>query len=244
MQRMTLAAAMAALLLNAAWALKGIVPTGDVGVTEVVDLGKDPRIDGDDVPQGNIPVDPTRSDVEVQILEVFDLASQSGVVSEDLLVTTVEGEGEIRTFGVGDGQEDLSILALSAGPAEPAANQRNLEFAATGIPSLRSLLDGDTLNGEHRDQQRLQRERETTTPKKFGILSLFRRSSKTASTVRPVSQTDKARAQAQAKIDRLRDEALRSGDRAKFAEADRLEQALTNSAVQPISTKLRSVKKW
>uniref|UniRef100_A0A7C2K2C4 Uncharacterized protein n=1 Tax=Schlesneria paludicola TaxID=360056 RepID=A0A7C2K2C4_9PLAN len=141
--------------------------------------------------------------------------------------TSIDGEPLMHTMTLG-GEEELTMNA-----------------AALGLPGLgdnRINLNAFGLFGEHRDQMRLQRDGQAVTTRKVGLLSMFGRNKSKSSqaTVRTVSTTDRARAQKLAEIDKLRDEALRTGDRARLEQADRLEAQLRSET----STKPAKFSLW
>ena len=225
MKRVTLAASIAVLLVNSGWSADDVVPGNEVvPAVEVTSELVDIKLEVDDV-------GPVAGELEITTLSVESTAEVT-TATDDLIATTgIVDDGVVQTLGGEVTVEDPSAMAYSTMNGDIAPNQRNLEMSTTALPSLNSLLGNDTLRGEHRDQFRIQRARETTTPKKFGLLSLFRKSTKSEAQIQTVSQQTKSRAQQQARIDRLRDEALRTGDRTKLAEADRLERSLQPAGI-------------
>lgn len=170
-------------------------------------------------------VDPAQVDPASEALMAF-----SGPAPDDQSLasaTSIDGEPLMHTMTLG-GEEELTMNA-----------------AALGLPGLgdnRINLNAFGLFGEHRDQMRLQRDGQAVTTRKVGLLSMFGRNKSKSSqaTVRTVSTTDRARAQKLAEIDKLRDEALRTGDRARLEQADRLEAQLRSET----STKPAKFSLW
>ncbi len=224
MRRISLAASLAVLLSGSAWSDETAAPEVDV-VPEVPVVAQDDVIAATSDVGLDVPVD--SGDVTIQTFGGG--IADSGVADDSLIQRDGSGEPVVDGATV----DNLDVLAYSAGLGEPAPNQRNLELETAGIPVLGNLFGGNQLAGEHRDQLRVQRGMTAEAPAKRGLLSLFRRGTKAEPTIRTVSQTDKTRAQTQAKIDRLRDEALKTRDAKKLAEADRLEQSLAPTTGQP-----------
>ncbi|MDZ4689483.1 MAG: hypothetical protein SH850_30780 [Planctomycetaceae bacterium] len=169
-------------------------------------------------------VDPVPVDIDVRTLD-------DGVVADDqILMMSATGGiadsgpvGEIQTFGG-------EIPANFRGGEQ----ELSMNTAALGLPGLgdnRINLNAFGLFGEHRDSMRLAREGQTVTTRKVGLLHLFSKNKAKSgeATVRTVSTVEKARAQKLAEIDKLRDDALRTGDRARLAQADKLEAQLNGA---------------
>jgi hypothetical protein len=154
--------------------------------------------------------------------------------------------------GVVDGNPEapLEMQTMMLGGEIPAnfrgEQELSMNAAALGLPGLgdgRISFNGFGLFGEHRDSMRLARDGQTVTQKKIGLLQFFgRNKGKSEATVKTVSTTDRARAQKMAEIDKLRDEALKTGDRAKLAKADQLEAQL-NAAPAKTPSKFNPFRK-
>lgn len=224
MRRISLAASLAVLLSGSAWSDETAAPEVDV-VSEVPVVAQEDVLAVTTDVGLDVPVD--SGDVTIQTFGGG--IADSGVADDSLIQRDGSGEPVVDGAPV----DNLDVLAYSAGLGGPAPNQRNLELETAGIPLLGNLFGGNQLAGEHRDQLRMPRGGTSEAPAKRGLLSLFRRGAKAEPTIRTVSQTDKTRAMTQAKIDRLRDEALKTRDAKKLAEADRLQQSLAPTTAQP-----------
>lgn len=132
----------------------------------------------------------------------------------------------IQTFGGAGGDEVLMFsTATRGGEGDIQPNFRNLS-AETAGPESRSVLGNPSLLGEHRDRLSGGRERATSSAaKKPGFLSWFKKDQSPV-----VKTTDRAKQLAE--IDRMRDQAMRVGDRGLMQKADRLEAQLKT---QPVS---------
>ncbi|HUQ68199.1 MAG TPA: hypothetical protein VM165_01675 [Planctomycetaceae bacterium] len=173
-------------------------------------------------------VDPVPVDVDVRTLD-------GGVVADDQILM-MSATGGIADSGPVDENEMHTLSLGGEVPANFRGGEQELSMntAALGLPGLgdnRINLNAFGLFGEHRDSMRLAREGQTVTTRKVGLLHLFSKNKAKSgeATVRTVSTVEKARAQKLAEIDKLRDDALRTGDRAKLAQADKLEAQLNGA---------------
>lgn len=189
-------------------------------------------------------IDPAPLEVQTMVVD--------GVPTDDHIrtLTGATDDSLMATTGIADG--NVEVYTFGGIQHEPGENLRGndqelmMNTMALGLPGLgdnRINLNAFGLFGEHRDSMRLAREGQTVTTRKVGLLHLFgKNKSKSEATVRTVSTTERARAQKMAEIDKLRDEALKTGDRAKLAQADKLEAQL-NAAPAKATSKLNPFRK-
>jgi hypothetical protein len=174
--------------------------------------------------------------LEVTTLEVTsnDLIATTGIADSGVALekdVSLENTANledvpIQTFGGAGGDEVLMFsTATRGGEGDIQPNFRNLS-AETAGPESRSVVGNPSLLGEHRDRLSGGRERNTSEAgKKPGFLSWFKKDQSPA-----VKTTDRAKQLAE--IDRMRDQAMRVGDRGLVQKADRLEAQLK---AQPVS---------
>jgi hypothetical protein len=191
-------------------------------------------------PAGGAAPSPEITPVEVGIEATTEIKVDHVLVDPvptDLQTLGGIADSQVVTMTATDGSEaPLEMQTMMLGGEIPANHrggeqELSMNAAALGLPGLgdgRINLNAFGMFGEHRDSMRLTRDGQAVTARKVGLLQFFSRNKGKAAepTVRTVSTTDRARAQKMAEIDKLRDDALKTGDRAKLAEADKLEAEL------------------